>query len=209
MVHRSSIATNTTRFAMQVLRNQIGKHVYPVHRLDRKTAGVLLFALDKNTQSAMQKSFADGKVSKTYLAIVRGHTDDSGTINYPLKKENGTVQEAITHYKTIKRGQLDFPSHPHPTSRYSLVEVKPETGRMHQIRRHFAHIFHPIIGDRPHGCNKQNRFFKNQFNMNTMLLHASKIGFEHPVSGRPIQIRAEIGDEFKRMMKMIFSLPEF
>lgn len=204
LVHRSSMASDAREFALQILRNQLGRYVFPAHRLDRKTSGVLLFSLDKDTDSMIQQMFARGEVSKTYLAIVRGYTDDEGTINYPLKRDNGTFQEAVTRYRTLNRAELDYSSHPHNTSRYSLVEVKPDTGRMHQIRRHFAHILHPVIGDRPHGCNKQNRFFKTVFGMDTMLLHASTLGFTHPATEKHILIRAEVHDEFRRMLKLIF-----
>ena len=204
LVHRSAIAADAGEFAMQTLRNQIGRRVYPVHRLDRKTAGLLLFALNNQMSASLQKMFAGGEISKTYLAIVRGYTDDEGAIDYPLKRENGTIQNAITHYRTLQRAEMDSPSHTHTTSRYSLVEVKPATGRMHQIRRHFAHILHPVIGDRPHGCNKQNRFFKNTFGMETMLLHASGLGFTHPVTGKPLLLKAGLHDEFKRMLQVIF-----
>jgi len=205
LVHRSSLAGDATEFAMQMLRDQIDQHVYPAHRLDRKTSGVLLFALDKTTDSLLQQMFAIGKMHKTYLAIVRGYTDNEGTIDYPLRKENGKMQEAVTHYKTLARCEIDIPTKNHATSRYSFVEVTPETGRMHQIRRHFAHILHPIIGDRPHGCNKQNKLFKEKYNMTTMLLHASEIQFAHPVGGENILIRAELSEEFKRVKEMLFT----
>ncbi|RYY35745.1 MAG: pseudouridylate synthase, partial [Sphingobacteriaceae bacterium] len=157
LVHRSTIANDVAEFALQILRDQLGRKVYPAHRIDRKTGGVLLFALDKDAERAMQQQFADNKVSKKYLAIVRGYTDDSGKIDYPLRKENGTLQEAFTAYTTLHCAEIQVPLGKHDTSRYSLVEVSPTTGRMHQIRKHMAHIFHPIIGDRTHGCNKQNK----------------------------------------------------
>jgi tRNA pseudouridine65 synthase len=171
---------NVTQYALQMLRNQIGQRVYPVHRLDSKTSGILLFATNTAANIAMQKLFAAKEVAKQYLAIVRGYTSPEGTIDYPLKSEKGVLQEAVTHYKTIATAELAFPSGIHTTSRYSLVEIMPLTGRMHQIRRHFAHIMHPVIGDRPHGCNKQNKFFKEQFGMNRMLLHAGRLSFRHP-----------------------------
>lgn len=203
LVHRSKIAADASEFAIQILRNQLGKLVYPGHRIDRKTGGVLVFGLVKEMDSALQMLFMDQKVDKTYLAIVRGYTEDEATIDYPLRKENGTLQEAITHYKTISRVELDIPSEKHPTSRYSLVEVKPETGRMHQIRKHFKHIFHPIIGDRPHGCNKQNKMFVEHFDMHTMLLHAQELAFIHPVTKQNIRIEAPLQAEFVRMKKCL------
>ncbi len=200
LVHRSPIATNTNEFAVQILRNQIGKWVYPAHRLDRKTSGVLLFALNEKVNSLLQQQFFEQKVNKVYHAIVRGFTDDEGIINYPLKKDEGTIQEAITRYKTIAKSEIDVSFGKHATLRYSLVEVFPETGRMHQIRKHFAHIFHPIIGDRPHGCNKQNKLFKEKWNMHTMLLHASELHFTHPFFNKKIIVKAPLHKEFKRML---------
>ncbi|MFN5147503.1 MAG: pseudouridine synthase, partial [Flavobacteriia bacterium] len=152
LVHRSPIAADAEEFAVQILRDQIGRKVYPVHRLDRKTGGVLLFALNETTNSLMQQAFMNKEVAKKYLSLVRGFTDDEGTIDHPLTNEAGKVQDAVTHFRTVNRYSIPISSGTFPTSRYSLLEVDPETGRMHQIRKHFAHIFHPIIGDRPHGC---------------------------------------------------------
>jgi tRNA pseudouridine65 synthase len=200
LVHRSPIAADTDMFAVQLLRDQIGQKVFPVHRLDRKTGGVLLFALNDQMNSLMQQQFQDSKVEKTYHAIVRGFTPDSETIDYALRRDDGTVQEAVTDYVTLSRSEVDFAIGKHTTSRYSLVELKPKTGRMHQLRKHMAHIFHPIIGDRPHGCNKQNKYFKENQNMDSMLLHAVRIQFRHPVSGLPVTISAPYHSEFNRML---------
>jgi tRNA pseudouridine65 synthase len=200
LVHQSSIARDATEFAMQMLRDQLNRRVFPVHRLDRKTGGVLLFALSKEVEKLMQQQFSENLVDKKYLAIVRGHTSDEQEIDYPLAKENGTLQEAYTRYRTLARAELDVPLGNHPTSRYSLVEAKPETGRMHQLRKHFAHVFHPIIGDRTHGCNKQNKLFKERWELDTMLLHASQLSFKHPVTKMPVHIAAPLQDEFLRVM---------
>ncbi|MCX2484804.1 pseudouridine synthase [Pedobacter sp. MR2016-24] len=203
LVHRSSIATDAKEFALQLLRDQIGKYVSPVHRLDRKTGGLLLFAFNKDAEIAMHQQFQNAEVKKKYLAILRGHAPDSQEIDYPLAKENGNMQEAFTAFVTLKRAELNIPLGQHPTSRYSLVEATPTTGRMHQLRRHFAHIFYPIIGDRKHGCNKQNRFFKEQWEMTTMLLHASELEFTHPVTNEPIHLKASLNDEFNRVMELM------
>jgi tRNA pseudouridine65 synthase len=145
----------------------------------------------------------NGEIEKEYLAIVRGYSPDEMEIDYPLRKENGVLQEAFTAFKTLKRAELPIPLGKHDTSRYSLIEAKPTTGRMHQLRKHFAHIFYPIIGDRKHGCNKQNRFFKEQWEMTTMLLHASKLQFHHPITKQEITISAPVQEEFLRMMKLM------
>lgn len=204
LVHRSPMANDATEFAVQLLRNQLEQRVYPVHRLDRKTGGVLLFALNEPMNAVMQQRFMDGAVTKTYLAIVRGYTADEQTIDYPLRRDDGVVQEAVTGLKTLQRTEIPLPFGKHATSRYSLVELTPTTGRMHQLRKHMAHVLHPIIGDRPHGCNKQNKLFGESFDMNTMLLHAQRIEFSHPETSEAIVITAPWQDEFGRMLRELF-----
>lgn len=206
LVHRSSIAKDATEFALQKTRDFVGKEVHPIHRLDRKTSGVLLFTFDKNTLHSMQNLFNEGKVRKEYHAIVRGFTDDSGKIDYALVNDKGLTQSARTIYTTHKKWEITKSFGRYKTSRYAYVHVFPETGRMHQIRKHFAHIFHPIIGDRPHGCNKQNRFFKREFNLMEMLLHAKSYSFEHPVTSDKIIIQAPLWNEFMRIVSLLDEL---
>lgn len=203
LVHRSPIASDVQVFALQLLREQLGQKVYPVHRLDRKTAGVLLFALSKECLVNISNQFMAGTVSKKYLAIVRGYTLLSDVIDYPLVNDAGTSQEAVTRYTTLGYGEIPYTLGKHATQRYSLVLAEPETGRKHQLRRHFSHIFHPIIADRPNGCNKQNKFFKEQFQMDTMLLHAHNLSFLHPINTSNISITAPIGSEFQRMLTFL------
>ena len=200
LVHRTKIATEREVFALQLLRNQLGQRVYPVHRIDRKTSGVLLFALDEENNSKTTALFRDQQIEKTYWAIVRGFTEAEGTIDYALRKESGQLQESVTHYKTLAQTEIPVPLGKFNTSRYSLVEVKPETGRMHQIRKHLAHIHHPIIADRPHGCNKQNRLFKEKWIMDSMLLHAKALEFKHPINSEVVHIEAKISSEFERTL---------
>ncbi|GHB72233.1 hypothetical protein GCM10007390_27860 [Persicitalea jodogahamensis] len=153
----------------------------------------------------MQQQFMDGHVQKKYLAIVRGYTPDEQTIDYALKHpDTGVVQDAVTHLKTEHRTEIPLPFGKHATSRYSLVELTPTTGRMHQLRKHMAHILHPIIGDRPHGCNKQNKLFLEQFDMNTMLLHAQQLTFTHPETTEEITVTAPVQAEFSRMAEVLF-----
>ena len=205
LVHRSPVARDATEFAVQRLRDQLGQRVWPVHRLDRKTGGVLLFALSEAMNSAMQRQFMEGRVRKKYLAIVRGYTPDEQTIDYPLQHpDTGVVQDALTHLKTTQRAEIPLPFGKHSTSRYSLVELTPATGRMHQLRKHLAHILHPIIGDRPHGCNKQNKLFLEKFGMKTTLLHAQQLTFTHPETGEEITIMAPVQAEFARMLGVLF-----
>lgn len=203
LVHRSPIASDADVFAVQLLRDQLGRKVYPVHRLDRKTSGVLLFALDDATNSEMQRKFMDGQITKTYHAIVRGYTPDIGTIDYPLKRDDGVLQDAITYFETLMRSEVPFAVGKHATSRYSLVKLIPATGRMHQLRKHMAHILHPIIGDRPHGCNKQNRYFKEELGMMQMMLHAVSLEFEDVDTSKCVRIEAPYQAEFTRILSVL------
>jgi tRNA pseudouridine65 synthase len=203
LVHKSDIARDANEFAVQILRDQIGQHVFPVHRLDRKTSGTLLFALDSETNSLMQKLFMEHQVVKIYHAIVRGFAPENGEIDYALTNNRGKIQEALTIFKRLETSELMIPHGRFQTSRYSLVEAQPQTGRMHQLRKHFAHIFHPIIGDRPYGCNKQNRLFLEKWNHNEMLLHAFCIRFTHPYTGKPVEISAPYHPPFERMMQIM------
>ena len=201
LVHRSPIAADASEFAIQLLRDQLGRKVFPTHRLDRKTSGVLLFALDEETNRSMQQLFMNQGVSKTYKALVRGFIPENGTIDYALTTEDGKTQDAVTHYERLETFELPIAFGKHATSRYSLAKLNPETGRMHQLRKHLAHIFYPIIGDRPHGCNKQNRFFLEQWQMNKMLLHAEEISFKHPVTLQVLSIRANFSKDFNLILQ--------
>lgn len=198
MVHRSSIAKDDDPiYAMQVLRDQMGHHVYPLHRIDRPTSGVLWFARNPDVVPAFQEQFINQNIRKSYLTVVRGYTKEAkGIIDYPLRKNlKKELQEAQTEYERIGQVEIPFQSSPrHDTSRYSLVRAHPLTGRMHQIRRHLAHERNYIIGDNTHGDNRQNRFFRMHFHMHHMLLHARSTAFDHPITGAPVLVTAPLPD---------------
>lgn len=199
LVHRTAMAADATVFALQMLRDQLGTPVYPAHRLDRKTSGVLLFSLHPDLDKILKKQFEEKKVTKTYHAIVRGYAPASLDIDYALRNEKGKSQAALTKWETLKLFEIDIPLGQHQTSRYSLVCLQPQTGRFHQLRKHAAHIRHPIIGDRPHGCNKQNRMWKHKFGMDQMLLHASELHIVHPVHKTPVKIAAPKSSVFSKV----------
>lgn len=200
LVHKTNIAKDAKTSVLKILRKQLDKSIFTIHRIDRKTSGVLLMALNKSVQSALAKQFIEGKISKKYLAIVRGFTEEDGTIDYAIKDYSGKIKEAVTDYKTIKRFELPLSFGKHPTSRYSLVALHPKTGRYHQLRMHMAHIFHPIIGDRPHGCNKQNKLFKEEFDLMDMMLHAAELSFHHPETNKRIILKADYSKSFNRIL---------
>lgn len=199
LVHKSFYAGEADTYAIQELRDQIGQYVYPVHRLDRKTSGVLLFTLDKDTLRIMSDRFAAREVEKKYIAILRGWTREEETIDYDLINENEVRQNAVTYYYLLQKSEIDLPFLKHQTSRYCLVEAIPETGRMHQLRKHFKHILHPILGCRKHGCNKQNKLWLEAFNMTKMMLHAHQLIFNHPITNERIMLNATVNEEFKRV----------
>ena len=200
LVHRSPIATDVIEFAIQMLRNQIDRYVYPCHRLDRKTSGVLLFAKDKETQATVNALFQERKIDKEYIAIVRGWTDDQTHIDYALTNDNGVIQDAVTDLITLDRSEIDVALGKYSTQRYSLVLLKPLTGRMHQLRKHMAHLRHPIIGDRPHGCNKQNKLFRDRWKMMTMMLHARELKLPDPFG---ITMKASHSSEYARVLSTL------
>jgi tRNA pseudouridine65 synthase len=203
LVHRSPIAAEETVFALQILRDQMGCWVSPCHRIDRKTSGVLVFAKSKEADAAMSKLFQENKVSKKYLALVRGFLPETGTCDRDLENEKGKIQKAITHFKCLQKVELAIEVSRYPTSRYSLAEITPETGRMHQIRRHFAQMRHYLIGDKTHGECKQNKMFEEKFELNTMLLHAKELSFIHPFSNEKLNISADMNVEFTKILEQI------
>jgi len=211
LVHRSMIDKHETRFAMQMLRDQIGQPVYPIHRLDKPTSGVLLFALNSDTARKIGDIFSAHETEKEYLAVVRGYTNEQGIIDYPLKEEldkksdrkaqqDKEAQEAVSEYRRLGTVELPHPVGRYDTARYSLLSVKPKTGRRHQIRRHLKHIFHPIVGDTTHGDGKQNAFFRDDLNCHRLLLASTSLSFPHPETGEHIVIRAPLEDSFSEVI---------
>jgi tRNA pseudouridine65 synthase len=200
-VHKSSLDATSSKILMRILRDQIGQFVYPVHRLDRKTTGVLLFALNKNILGTMNKYFEERETYKEYIAICRGYMDDEGEIDYPLiNDDDGKSYDAVTKYKLLQKSEINLPHGKFQTSRYSLTKFIPITGRMHQIRRHASHIFHPILADRPHGCNKQNKLFLDRFGLSEMTLHAKTLRLAHPIDGFAyLDLNANFSSEFVRI----------
>lgn len=200
LVHRSWIAEEDEVFLLQTLRDQIGQRVYPIHRLDRPTSGVMLFALSSEAARAMCGVFELREVTKEYLAIVRGYTDEEGHIDYPLREEpHKPEQQAVTDYTRLATVELPFPVGRYSTSRYSLVRVTPVTGRMRQIRKHFHHIFHPLIGDTSHGEGRHNRLFREQFDCHRLLLHAHRLTLQLPHRSSPLTIEAPLPAEYIRL----------
>lgn len=173
--------------AMFRVRDAIGQHVHPLHRLDRGTSGALLFARDPVTAAALAKDFEEGRIEKQYLALVRGKSPAEGVIDYAIqKKEDGPRVPALTRYRTLQHSEVD---------RCSLVLAMPETGRLHQVRRHMRHVNHPLVGDVKHGDGKVNRHYRETYGLHRLALHASFLSFKHPVTGAQVSVRASMPDD--------------
>jgi tRNA pseudouridine65 synthase len=209
LVHRSDLDRRETRFAVQLLRDQLGRPVWPLHRLDRGTSGVLLFALDADTARRLGGQFASGGTGKTYLAVVRGWPAESGVIEHPLAPlhdahaglaGDGAARPAVTRYRRLATVELPVRVDRYPSSRYALLELHPVTGRRHQLRRHLKHISHPIVGDATYGKGRHNRLFQERFGCRRLLLAAVGLTFTHPVSGAPLTIEAPPAEDFAAVL---------
>jgi tRNA pseudouridine65 synthase len=205
LVHRSPIDRHETRFVMQIVRDQLGRRVYPVHRLDKGTSGALTLALDPEAAKLLSQAFATREVSKTYVAVVRGWPPETGTIDRPLAAvEDERIgpqplapRESRTAFRRLATYELPVRVDRYPTSRYALVELSPETGRRHQLRRHLAGASHPIVGDSTYGKGRHNRLFAEQFGMRRLLLACTRLDFSTtPETGAPLCIDAPLAPEF-------------
>ena len=214
LVHRSRIDTRATEFAVQKLRDQIGQPVFLVHRIDRPTSGVLLFALNPETARSLCEQFQNRTTLKTYSAIVRGRPPAQGVHDEPLIEkrdavsdqqadENKPPQPAITEFRTMQSWTVPYSTGTYPVSWYSQVDITPKTGRRHQIRRHFNHMAFPLIGDTTHGDRRHNRLFRDVFGIRRLLLVARTLELTHPKTGQPVCIRAELGAEFELAIKKL------
>lgn len=211
LVHRSALDAHETRFAVQMLRDQLGQHVFPVHRLDKGTSGVLLFALDRDTLSRLAALFETHAPHRRYVAVVRGHPPLSGLIDHPLSRRHDEAEHlppgaseaprpARTAFRTLATVELPHRVDRYPSSRYALVSLAPQTGRRHQLRRHLKHLSHPIIGDATYGKGRHNRLFQQLFGSSRLLLASTLLAFDHPWSGTPLQLEAAPAADFMQVI---------
>lgn len=211
LVHRTPIDARERRAALQVLRRQLGRRVYPVHRLDKGASGVLLFALSREVGQEFNALFARRQVQKTYVAVVRGHPPECGEIDYPLadprdaldrRRATGvsSAREAVTRFRRLAAGELPHRVDRYPSSRYALVQLEPLTGRRHQLRRHLKHISHPIIGDATYGKSRHNRLFRDLFGCRRLLLACVELRLAHPVTKEPVVCAAALATDFATLL---------
>lgn len=219
LVHPSWIAPAKTPHLVGLLKQALGGiKIHPVHRLDRATSGVMLFALDPETTRRLQRQFVERDISKTYHCLVRGWAEDEGTIDHALKPVHDKIadaranpdkapKEAVTHFRCVRRIELPIPVGRYPAARYSLIEARPKTGRKHQIRRHFKHALHPLVGDTRYGEGRHNRLFREHFDCHRLLLMATHLQFRHPYTDELLSISARPGPDVEQLFRRIGLLP--
>ena len=213
LVHRSWLDKHETQFVMQTLRDQIGQHVFPLHRLDRPTSGVLIFALSSEIASQVMPMFANHDMQKTYHAIVRGWIEEGARLDYALKVEKDKIadkfataekeaQEAITDYRPLAKVELPLSTGRFPTSRYCLMELQPLTGRKHQLRRHMKHISHHILGDTKYGRGEHNKMVRQHYDCHRLMLHSHLMVLKHPYSGEEMVLSADVDEIFSAFLNI-------
>lgn len=202
LVHRSGIDRHETQILLQHLRDRAGCHLYPVHRLDKPTSGAIVFGKSGEVAARLQAQMENDETVKKYIAVCRGYCPEQDTIDHPLPpvadfkhqrkhpRADLPRQPAVTLFRRLATIELPHAVDRYPTSRYSLVEIQLKTGRRHQIRRHFKHIHHPLIGCPKYGKSVHNRFFARQYGCDRLLLHALQLQLEHPVTGEHLELSA-------------------
>lgn len=214
LVHRTPFSTPHEPILLQQLRDQLGRFLYPVHRLDRPTSGLIVFGLSSEAAKRLAFEFSERRVGKYYQAIARGWLPPEGVIDRPLRERFGEshpnydpschpLQEARTGYLSQAYFEPPWPSERFPTSRYTLVELAPHTGRWHQLRRHLKHIAHPIVGDHRHGDSFHNHRFARDLEVSEMLLTARRLDFRHPFHQELMTIVSPLPSSFQRVLELL------
>ena len=203
LIHYSHYARNIKDATLiDLLEQQFQKRLYPLHRLDRKTSGAIILAKEKEYIPLFQELFLNDAIQKTYWGIVRGFSPSQGVIESPVKNPDTKVyKEALTHFRTLASVTLEIPVHPYPQSRYSLIELKPRTGRMHQLRIHLNKVSHPLVGDYKYGDRFHNRMYEQNFDCHNLFLHACSLQFVHPYTKEALIIEAPLNANWKKVMK--------
>lgn len=201
IVHHSKYARNLDELSLCQLLNDTAIKIHPIHRLDRKTSGLIIFAKNKTIIPLFQDLFDRQAVKKKYIALVRGFINDDGSLDYPIRADEETVYKAAeTQYKKLHQFELNIPVPPYPTARYSIVELRPQTGRMHQLRKHMNKFSHPIIGDPKYGNRHHNHMFIDQLAISNLFLHAETLEFVHPKTQKTILVKAKFPEFWKKSM---------
>jgi len=204
LVHHSLMARNQSdeQSLVELLQETYNATFFPIHRLDRKTSGIVLCAKEKAFVAPFQALFTSDQIQKVYYGIVRGFPPKNGIIDSPVKGRDANVHKtALTHFETLANVILPIPVQPFPESRYSLVKLLPKTGRMHQLRVHLNKLNYPLIGDPKYGDRLHNRMFQAEFGMSNLFLHAASLSFQHPFLEKEIRIYCSFPEDWKIISK--------
>jgi len=202
-VHRSHLVGSDDDYLMDRLRLQVEGRLHAVHRLDRATSGVLLVARSSAMAAELGRQMMARTVTKTYLAAVRGWPAEEGEVDYPLSGSSmrGEAKPALTRWRRLATVEVPIAQGKYPQQRYALLEVSPETGRYRQIRRHFHHLSHHLLGDTSHGRGDHNRLIRQYYGVHRLLLHASRLRVLHPASGEPLDLHAPLDSAWLKLLQ--------
>ncbi len=202
-VHRSRLVGADEDYLIDRLRLQVDGRLHAVHRLDRATSGVLLIARSPEIAAELGRQLMARTVEKSYLAVVRGWPEEEGEIDYPLTGSSlsGEPKPALTRWRRLATVEVPIAQGRYPQQRYALLDVRPETGRYRQIRRHFHHVSHHILGDTSHGRGDHNRLIRQHFGVHRLMLHANTLDVAHPATGQALVLRASLDVAWQRLLR--------
>ena len=187
---------------IQLIENQFGKRYYPIHRLDRKTSGIILLASKREYVASFQALFTNNEIQKIYYGVVRGFSQDNKIINSPVKGRDALVyKEAETHLNCLDKIELNIPVKPYDSSRYSLVELRPKTGRMHQLRIHMNKVSTPLINDAKYGDKNHDLMYAKQFGWKNLFLHAGSLEFIHPFTNKKLILKSSFSEDWVQLFQ--------
>ena len=187
---------------IQLIENQFGKRYYPIHRLDRKTSGIILLASKREYVASFQALFTNNEIQKIYYGVVRGFSQDNKVINSPVKGRDALVyREAETHLNCLDKIELNIPVKPYDSSRYSLVELKPKTGRMHQLRIHMNKVSTPLINDAKYGDKNHDLMYAKEFGWKNLFLHAGSLEFIHPFTNKKLILKSSFSEDWIQLFQ--------
>ena len=187
---------------IQLIENQFGKRYYPIHRLDRKTSGIILLASKREYVASFQALFTNNEIQKIYYGVVRGFSQDNKIINSPVKGRDALVyREAENHLNCLDKIELNIPVKPYDSSRYSLVELKPKTGRMHQLRIHMNKVSTPLINDAKYGDKNHDLMYAKEFGWKNLFLHAGSLEFIHPFTNKKLILKSSFSEDWIQLFQ--------
>ena len=187
---------------IQLIENQFGKRYYPIHRLDRKTSGIILLASKREYVASFQALFTNNEIQKIYYGVVRGFSQDNKVINSPVKGRDALVyREAETHLNCLDKIELNIPVKPYDSSRYSLVELRPKTGRMHQLRIHMNKVSTPLINDAKYGDKNHDLMYAKEFGWKNLFLHAGSLEFIHPFTNKKLILKSSFSEDWVQLFQ--------